>query len=191
MSNEVDAYIERSTRWPAEMAALRTIVLGCGLDQQIKWAKPCFTHQGRNVVIMQEMTGFLALMFFKGVLLDDPDRLLRSQGPNSRSAKRLELTSVGEVDQRADAIRALVASAVAVEEAGLQVPPAPELELVEELAERLASDPDLAAAFDCLTPGRQREYHLHIASAKQAATREARIDRCTGAILAGKGLRDR
>lgn len=191
MSSEVDAYVAKSTRWPNELAALRAVVTSCGVDEQIKWAKPCFIHGGRNLAIAQEMKDFLALMFFKGALLDDPDGLLVLQGPNSRSAMRMELTSVDDIESRADAIRALIASAIAVEDAGLSVGPAPDLELVEELAERLAGDPELAAAFDALTPGRQREYNLHIGSAKRAATREARIDKHVDAILAGKGLRDR
>lgn len=191
MDPKVDDYIGRSTTWPEELAALRPILLGCGLDESIKWGKPCYSDGDRNIAIMQEMKGFLALMFFKGALLDDPQGVLRSQGPNSRSARRVELTSMDDVAAHESAIRDLVASAIAVEEAGLSVGPAPELELCEELTERLAADPELAAAFEALTPGRQREYNLHIADAKQAKTREARIDKHVPQILAGKGMRDR
>ena len=190
MEPKVDAYIARSTRWPEELAALRTVLLGCGLTEEIKWGKPCYSAEAGNIAILQEMKDFLALMFFKGALLDDTAGVLRSQGPNSRSALRIEVTSVDQVDELADTVRAYVAQAVAVEEAGLTVGPAPELELVAELAERLASDAELAAAFDALTPGRQREYNLHIGSAKQAKTREARIDKLAPQILAGKGMRD-
>jgi uncharacterized protein YdeI (YjbR/CyaY-like superfamily) len=188
---KVDAYLERSEQWPEELRAIRPILLGCGLTEAIKWGKPCYAHEGRNIAILQEMKGFLALMFFKGALLDDTAGVLRSQGPNSRSALRIELTSGAEVHELADTIRAYVVQAIAVEDAGLEVGPAPALELVAELAERLARDPELSAAFDGLTAGRQREYHLHIAEAKQASTREARIDKHVDRILAGKGLRDR
>jgi uncharacterized protein YdeI (YjbR/CyaY-like superfamily) len=191
MDPEVDAYIERSTMWPDELRRTREVLLGCGLDEQIKWNKPCYSSDGANVAILQEMKGFLALMFFKGALLDDPAAVLRSQGPNSRSAKRVELTSVEQIEELASVIADLVAAAVAVEAAGLRVPEAPPVELVAELAERLARDPELAAAFDRLTPGRQREYNLHIGQAKQASTRESRIDKHVERIKAGKGLRDR
>jgi len=188
---KVDAYIGRSTKWPGEMSELRTILLGCGLNESVKWGKPCYGHGDKNIAIMQEMNDFLSLMFFKGALIEDRAGLLRSQGPNSRSALRLEFTSVPQVQEQADIIGDYVVAAIAVEDAGLSVGPAPELELVDELTERLAADPDLAAAFEGLTPGRQREYNLHIADAKQAKTREARIDRCVPQILAGKGMRDR
>ena len=191
MDPKVDAYIGRSTKWPGEMSELRTILLGCGLNESVKWGKPCYGHGDKNIAIMQEMNDFLSLMFFKGALIEDRAGLLRSQGPNSRSALRLEFTSVPQVQEQADIIGDYVVAAIAVEDAGLSVGPAPELELVDELTERLAADPDLAAAFEGLTPGRQREYHLHIADAKQAKTREARIDKYVPQILAGKGMRDR
>jgi uncharacterized protein YdeI (YjbR/CyaY-like superfamily) len=188
---EVDACIRGSPRWGAEMAELRSVLLGSGLAEELKWGKPCYCHGGRNVAIVQEMRQFLALMFFKGALLDDPHGVLEDQGPNSRSARRVCFTSVQDVARLAGAVRDLVDSAVAAEEAGLEVGPAPEPELVEELARRLDGDPALRSAFEALTPGRRREYNLHVAGAKRAATREARIDRHVPRILEGKGLRDR
>ena len=191
MDPKVDAYIARSTKWPEELAAARDLLVGCGLEEQIKWGKPCFSHDGKNIAILQEMKAFLSLMFFKGALLDDPAGVLRSQGENSRSALRIELTSLDDVQELADTVRDYMQNAIEVEEAGLSVGPAPEVELVAELTERLASDADLATAFESLTPGRQREYNLHFSDAKQAKTREARIDKYVDQIKAGKGMRDR
>ncbi len=190
MNQAVDAYIERSKKWPNEMVELRELLLGCGLAEAMKWGKPCYSEKGRNIAILQEMNDFLSLMFFKGALLDDPDRVLREQGPNSRSALRIEFTSVDEVARLSGPVRALVAEAIAVEDAGLRVGPAPEPELVEELRHRLDRDPALKAAFNALTPGRRREYNLYFSGAKQATTREARVDKCVPKVLAGKGFRD-
>lgn len=191
MNTKVDAYIARSQKWPDEMSALRSVLLACGLTEEIKWGKPCYCHGDKNIAILQEMNDFLALMFFKGALLRDPDGVLVDQGPNSRSARRIEFTSVDDVVRLGDTVTAYVAEAIAVEEAGLEVGPAPELELVAELQARLAGNPELRAAFESLTPGRRREYNLHIAGAKQAATREGRIDKCVDKILSRKGFRDR
>ena len=140
---KVDAYIARSQKWPREMAALRPILLRAGLAEDIKWGKPCYNHDDKNIAIMQEMKDFLALMFFKGALLSDPSGQLQEQGTNSRSTRRLD------------------------------------------------RDHKLRSAFESLTPGRRREYNLHIGDAKQAATRESRIDKCVPKIFAGKGFRDR
>lgn len=187
---KVDAFIGRQDQWQAEMTALRPVLLGSGLSEEIKWGKPCFSHEGRNIAIFQPMKGFLSLMFFKGALLEDPAGLLRSQGPNSRSALRLEFTSVQQVADQADIVKDYVAEAIEVEDKGLHVEPAPELEVCDELAARLEADPDLRAAFEGLTPGRQREYNLHFSDAKKAETRDARIDKYADKILAGKGFRD-
>ena len=187
---KVDAFIGRQDQWQAEMTALRPVLLGCGLSEEIKWGKPCFSYDGRNIAIFQPMKGFLSLMFFKGALLEDPAGLLRSQGPNSRSALRVEFTSVDQVDDQADIVKDYVADAIEVEDKGLQVESPPELALCEELAARLEADPDLRAAFEGLTPGRHREYNLHFSDAKKAETREARIDKYAEKILAGKGFRD-
>ena len=191
MNPRVDDYIAQSQQWPAEMAALRPILLAAGLTEEIKWRKPCYTHGGKNIVILQEMNEFLALMFFKGALVDDPDGVMRDQGPNSRSARRIEFTSVEDVEALADTVTAYLKRALAIEEAGLSVGPPPALELVDELQERLERDPALEVAFESLTPGRQREYNLYFSGAKQSATRTARIDRYVPKIRAGKGLRDR
>lgn len=191
MNPQVDAYIEASKRWPDEITALRPILLGTGLTEELKWRSPCYSHDGKNVVIVQEMNEHLALTFFKGALLADPDGVLVDQGPNSRSARRIEFTSVDDVTRLAGTVAAYIEEAVKVEELGLKVGPPPDLVLVEELQNRLDADPALQAAFEALTPGRRREYNLHISGAKQAKTREARIDKCAPKILAGKGLRDR
>ena len=191
MNPEVDAYIERSDQWPDEMTALRPILLGAGLAEDLKWGKPTYSHGGKNIVILQEMKAFLSLMFFKGALLEDPEGVLTEQGPNSRSARRIEFASTDEVERLAGTVAAYVAEAIDIEEAGLDVGPAPELVLVEELQSRLDDDPALKAAFEALTPGRQREYNLYFSGAKQAETRRARVEKYAQKILDGKGLRDR
>ncbi len=191
MNPEVDAYIARSDKWPAEITALRSILLGCGLTEEIKWGKPCYTHDGANIAIVQEMKDFLALMFFKGALLADPEGVLEAQGPNSRSARRMTFTSTDDVARLADTVKAYVEEAIGVEQAGLEVGPAPEAVLAAELRDRLDQDSQLRAAFEALTPGRRREYNLYVSGAKKAETRASRVDKCAPQILAGRGLRDR
>jgi uncharacterized protein YdeI (YjbR/CyaY-like superfamily) len=188
---DVDAYIEASDQWPSEIKVLRPLLLDCGLTEDIKWGKPCYCLDDANIVLIQEFSDHLGLMFFKGVLLDDADRLLHDQGPNSHAAKRIKFTSIEEVETLADVITAYVHEAIAHERAGTELPARPDEELAPELADRLASDDQLADAFENLTPGRQREYNLHVSDAKQSSTRQRRVDTIVPRILAGKGLRDR
>jgi uncharacterized protein YdeI (YjbR/CyaY-like superfamily) len=191
MNPEVDAYIERSDKWPNESRAIRPILLSCGLTEDIKWGKPCYSADGKNILILQEFKDFLALLFFKGALLNDVAGVLEAQGPNSRSALRVRFTSVDDVARLATTIKAYVAEAIDIEGAGIEVGPAPDLVLVDELQRRLDQDPALRAAFDALTPGRRREYNLHFTDAKQSETRAARVEKYTQKILDGKGFRDR
>lgn len=188
---KVDAFIERAERWPEEMTKLREILLDCGLEESLKWGKPCFAVQGKNIAIIQPFKAHCSLMFFRGALLKDAHGLLRSQGENTRSAMRLEFTSVAQIKKTV--LRDYVKEAIAVETSGQKAEPAPreELELPEELMKALKADRKLAQAFRMLTPGRQRSYVLHVAGAKQSATRASRVERCISGILAGKGFNER
>jgi len=188
---DVDTYLEESGQWPDEVAALRPLLLASGLTEEIKWASPCYSHDGANVALVQEFKDFLALMFFKGALLEDPDGVLEDQGPNSRSARRMRFTSIDDVNRLAHTIEAYLEEAIDVEARGLEVEVESELAPVEELRERLGQDPALKAAFEALTPGRQREYNLYFSNAKRSSTRTNRIEKYADRILNGKGLRDR
>ena len=150
MNQKVDAYIKRSTKWPEEMSALRSILLGCGLAEELKWGKPCYSHDSANIVILQEMNAFLSLMFFKGALLSDPQHVLVEQGPNSRSARRIEFTSASDVTRLSKVVTSYVKEALRVEADDLQLGPKPQLVLVDELQQRLALDPRLKTAFEAL-----------------------------------------
>jgi uncharacterized protein YdeI (YjbR/CyaY-like superfamily) len=188
---KVDAFVGRAKAWRGEMEKVRSILLDCGLDEDIKWGKPCFSFEGKNVAILQPFKGFCSLMFFKGALLEDTHQLLRSQGENTQSALRLEFTSEAQV--KVAVLKSYVKQAIQVEKAGTKVDfkAKRELELPEELTQILKKDRKLAKAFNALTPGRQRSYVLHIAAAKQSQTRTSRVEKCIPQILAGVGMNER
>lgn len=188
---KVTAFIRRARQWQGEMQKLRTILLGCGLDEEIKWGKPCYQFAGTNVAIVQPFKAHCALMFFQGALLEDTAGRLRSQGANSQAARRLEFTSEAQVEKAV--VQAYVKQAIAVAQSGRKVDQKAKRELVlpAELTQRLQQDRQLERAFHALTPGRQRGYVLHFTSARQSATRSARIEACIQKILAGEGLHDR
>jgi uncharacterized protein YdeI (YjbR/CyaY-like superfamily) len=187
---KVDAFVSRAKTWRGEMEKVRSILLESGLDEDLKWGKPCFSFEGKNVAIIQPFKALLSLMFFKGALLKDTHKLLRSQGEATQSALRLEFTSEAQVKKAA--LKSYVKQAIAVEQAGLKVDfkAKRELELPEELTRILKKDRKLAKAFSALTPGRQRGYVLYFTGAKQSQTRTARIEKSAPKILAGLGIHD-
>jgi uncharacterized protein YdeI (YjbR/CyaY-like superfamily) len=187
----VDAFVSRAKAWQGEIQKIRSILLDCGLDEDLKWGKPCFHFEGKNVAIIQPFKAHCSLLFFKGALLEDTHQLLRSQGENTQSAMRLEFTSEAQITKTV--LKSYVKQAIAVEKAGLTVDfkAKRELELPDELTQILQKDRKLAKAFNALTPGRQRAYVLHFTGAKQSQTRTARIEKCIPNILAGLGMNDR
>lgn len=187
----IDRLLGHAEHWRDEAEALREILLDCGLTEELKWRSPCYAKGGKNVCIIQSMKDFLALLFFKGALLKDPDGLLERQGPFSNAGYRMRFTSVSDVVGAASSIRAYVREAIEVERAGRKVEKGPDLDYPGELVAALAEDRELEAAFGRLTPGRQRGYVLHFSGAKQSKTRAARIRKCRPRILAGKGFQDR
>jgi uncharacterized protein YdeI (YjbR/CyaY-like superfamily) len=190
---KIAQYIEGMHAWRAELETLRPILLEAGLQEEFKWYKPCYAHDGSNIVIFQPFKEMCALLFFKGALLKDPDGALRQQGDNTRSALRLEFRSVAEITETKSTIAALVQDAIRVEQAGLSLPdrdPADEDPYPEELVMTLDADPGLRDAWERLTPGRRRGWLLHFNGAKQSKTRVARIERATPKILEGFGMHD-
>ena len=188
---KLDKLFSSARLWREEADRLREVLRACGLTEELKWRSPCYTAGGKNICVIQRMKDFLALLFFKGALLKDQDGILEPQGPNSREGYRVRFTGVDDVARLADSVKACVREAIAVEQAGLRVEAAPDLDYPQELIDKLDEDPDLGAAFDALTPGRRRGYVLHFSAAKQSKTRAARVDRCRDKILAGKGFLER
>ncbi len=179
-------------RWQAEIAELRRILAGLPLKEERKWGKPTYTVDGRNVVILQGFKEYFGLGFFQGALLKDPEKALARLG-QVRAARVMKFTGVEQIRAKAATVQAYVREAIAVEKAGLRVerPKTSDLPVPEELAERFRRDPRFERAFEALTPGRQRSYLHHFASAKQPATRAARIERARPAVFAGRGFLER
>ncbi len=190
--SKLEAFFAEPGRWQAELAALRSILLDCGLTEEFKWSSPCYTIDGGNVALLWGFKDSATLGFFKGVLLADPQNLLIAPGENSRSSRVLRFTSLEEIAGQDNLIRSYIREAVELEKAGVKVElPKDDLLYPEELMAALEADPDLRLAFEALTPGRRRGYVLHFSQPKQSATRQARIAKNRDRILAGKGMHDR
>jgi len=189
MNPEVDGYLRKAKKWRKEMEKLRRISLDCGLTEELKWGKPCYTFQKSNIVIIQGFKEFCALLFCKGALLNDPNGILKQFG--WQAARRIPFTNVRELLEMEPILKAYIHEAIEAEKAGLEVNfnknPEP---IPEELQNKLDEIPALKTAFEALTPGRQRGYILYFAAAKQSKTREARVEKWMAQILNGKGLDD-
>src|SRR3954466_865264 len=176
-------------QWQAEIAAMRRVLAGLAMKEECKWGSPTYTVDGKNIVIMQGFKEYFALGFFQGALLKDPRQLLVQLG-QVHAGRVMKFTRAKDITARAAIIKTYVREAIAVEKAGLRMKPkkTSDYPVPEELSERFRKDPRFKLAFDALTPGRQRSYLYHFATAKQSATRSARIDKAMPAIFEGRGF---
>lgn len=178
--------------WETEFAKLRDIIISCGLEETVKWGQPCFTLDGRNVVLIHGFKAYCAMLFFKGAIMKDPKNILIRQTDNVQAARQIRFSGIDDIQRQEKTLKAYVMDAIALEQSGAKVEmkKTAEFSFPEELERKMDDVPALRTAFEQLTPGRQRAYLLHFSSAKQAKTRESRIDKCAQRILEGKGLDD-
>ncbi len=189
---QVDAFLSHESRWQKEFEQLRAIVLDCGLTEELKWGQPCYTFQGKNIVLIHGFKEYCALLFMKGALLKDPRGILVQQTEHVQAARQIRFTRLQEIGELKPVLKAYIYEAIEVEKAGLEVhfKKNTEFRVPEEFQSRLDETPGLKTAFESLTPGRQRAYLLYFAAPKQSKTREARIEKYRQQILNGKGLDD-
>lgn len=188
----VDTFITNAKNWRQELKQLRAILLDSELTEDFKWRQPCYTFQGKNVVVLGPMKDSCAFAFFKGALLKDPHGVLARPGQHSQSTRWIKFTSVREITEMKSILRAYIREAIQIQKSGLKVKlkKTSDLKIPQELQLMLDEFPDVKQAFEALTPGRQRAYIYHFSAPKQSKTREARIQRFMPHILKGKGLMD-
>jgi uncharacterized protein YdeI (YjbR/CyaY-like superfamily) len=191
-NTKVDDFIASAKKWQEEFRKLRAILLDSELAEEFKWSQPCYTFEGKNVVVIGGLKESCALAFFKGVLIKDIHGVLTIPGQHSQSTRWFKFASVREIAEMKSVLKAYIREAIEVEKAGLKVKlkKTSDLKFPEELQIMLDEFPELKTAFDALTPGRQRAYIYHFSAPKQSKTREARVRKFMPHILKGKGLLD-
>ena len=187
-----DDFFQNAKKWQEEMLALRSIVLECGLKEEIKWGQPVYTHLGKNIVLINGFKDKCILGFFKGALLTDKDGILEKQGVNTQSSRIIRFTQSDDIHKLDKTLKAYIKDAINAELSGKAIAPQePEkIQIPAEFELRLEKSASLKKAFNNLTPGRQRAYLMYFSAAKQSATRESRIDQYKDRILKGFGFHD-
>ncbi len=179
--------------WTEPLVKLREILLTCDLTEEVKWSVPCYTVDGKNILLLSAFKNYCFISFFKGALLKDPQGVLIQPTKNSQADRQLRFTTVQQVAELEQVIKAYVREAIEVEKAGLEVAykETAQFDVPDELQAVFDEDPAFREAFHALTPGRQRGYLLYFSGAKQSKTRTSRIEKCMPQIFEGIGLHDR
>lgn len=191
MNTKIDTFVTKANKWQDEIKLFREIALECGLDEDLKWRLPCYTMEGHNVVIIQPFKEYCALMFFKGALLKDSKKLLKTPG-TSQSVRQIRVTNITEAKKLKSTIKSYIKEAIKIEESGekVELKKTSDFKVPAEFQKKLDGSAKLKAAFKGLTPGRQRAYLYFFSSAKQSTTRESRVEKWIPQILKGKGMND-
>lgn len=189
---KVDEFLSKATKWKEEYEKLRNICLDFELTEEFKWKHPCYTFNSKNIVLIHGFKEYCALLFHKGALIKDDHGILIQQTENVQAARQIRFTNVQEIVEMETILKAYIHEAIEVEKAGLEVDfkKDTEYKIPEELQSKFDEIPALKAAFEALTPGRQRAYILYFSQAKQSKTRESRIEKYMEKILNGQGLKD-
>lgn len=192
MNPKVDDFLDREERWQEEFRKLRQIILDCGLTEELKWGQPCYSLDGKNVVLMHGFKEYCAVLFIKGALLKDAKGLLIQQTENVQAGRQIRFTNIQEILKLEKALKAYIQEAIKVEKAGLKVElkKTADYAVPEEFQNRLDEHPALKSAFEALTPGRQRAYIHYFSQPKQSTTRESRVEKYIPKILDGLGFDD-
>lgn len=188
----VDDFLKSETKWKTEFEALRSLILDCDLTEELKWGQPTYTLNGKNVVLIHGFKEYCAILFIKGALLEDPKGILIQQTEKVQAGRQVRFKDIQSILALSGDLKAYIRAAIENEKAGKEIAfkKAEEFAVAEELQALFYAQPQFKAAFEKLTPGRQKAYLLFFGDPKQAKTRQARIDKYFDKIMDGKGLYD-
>jgi len=188
----VDEYLASTRKWNAELVKLRSVVKSTALDETVKWGAPVYTFEGKNVVGIGGFKSYVGLWFFQGALLADKKKLLiNAQEGTTKALRQMRFQSIDEIDVRS--IKAYVKEAIGLVKQGVEIKPERKkpVTIPPELQAAFKKHKKARASFEKLTPGKCREYAEHIASAKQDATKQRRLEKILPMIESGIGLHDK
>src|SRR5215831_11428057 len=170
MNPKVDWYFNKASKWQEAFFALREIILECNLAEELKWGLPCYTHNGKNIVVIQGFKEYCAIMFFQGALLKDTKKILVELTKNVQSARQIRFTTLKEILKNKANIKTYIKEAVENEKAGkkVELKKLSDYPIPEEFKKALNKMPELKKSFHSLTPGRQKGYIFYFSSAKQS-----------------------
>lgn len=192
MQSKVDEYFSEVKNWNTELCLLRQFILDCLLTETFKWRVPCYTFKEKNILIIAPFKNYCAINFFKGAFLQDEGKMLIKPGENTQAGRLIRFSNLDEIRTLETTIKAYIYEAIEVEKAGLKIDfkKNTEVRYCEELEETISKNPTFKAAFEALTPGRQRAYNIYFSAPIQSKTRTSRIDKLIPKILDGKGFND-
>lgn len=190
--SSVEEYIEENSHFGEALSLLRDLINTTELEETLKWNAPVYTLNGKNVVGLGAFKNHFGIWFFNGVFLKDKNNLLEQAQEKTKGLRQMRFESIDDIDKHT--VLAYVTEAIENQKLGKEIKPEKKgktIVIPKELQIALETNKNFQAAFKALTPGKQREYCEHIASAKQEKTKMSRLEKIKPMILKGMGLFDK
>lgn len=190
--SSVEEYIEENSHFGEALSLLRDLINTTELEETLKWNAPVYTLNGKNVVGLGAFKNHFGIWFFNGVFLKDKNNLLEQAQEKTKGLRQMRFESIDDIDKHA--VLAYVTEAIENQKLCKEIKPEKKgktIVIPKELQIALETNKNFQAAFKALTPGKQREYCEHIASAKQEKTKMSRLEKIKPMILKGVGLNDK
>lgn len=181
-------------QWEEELLLLREIMLSSEAGETLKWGVPTYTINKKNVAGLGAFKSYVGIWFHQGVFLKDTNKkLLNAQEGKTKAMRQWRFSSIEEITENAELIKAYLEEAIENQKAGksVKVEKKSNLILPEELQLAFKEDANLKTSFDQFTPGKKREFAEYVNEAKRSATRQSRMEKIKPMILAGIGLNDK
>ena len=193
-ATSVDEYISRAGEWKESLQILRELLASTRLEETVKWGMPVYTLNNKNVAGFSAFKSWTGIWFYQGVFLKDPEQvLINAQEGTTKALRQWRFFSAEEIRKHQPAILAYLEEAIRNQEAGKEIKPERNtaFEIPSELAKALKRNPSLKESFEQLSPGKRKDYALHIGGAKREETRQHRLQKAIPMILEGIGLNDK
>jgi len=191
--NSVEEYIETHENFSEALTLLRDIINGTEMEETLKWSAPVYTVNGKNVAGLGAFKNHFGIWFFNGIFLKDEQKLLvNAQEGKTKALRQMRFTTINDIDKHS--VLHYVKEAITNQKAGKEIKPdrtKKKTIIPKELEQAFDNDSKFAEYFNMLTPGKQREYCEHIATAKRDATKQSRLEKIKPMILSGVGLHDK
>jgi uncharacterized protein YdeI (YjbR/CyaY-like superfamily) len=102
--NFITEYIEKSP-YKDILYKLRDMALSLGFEEVVKWGKPCYTDNDKNVFLLSYFKPHAVLLFLKGDSMDDFAGLLHRSNFCVNGGRRIEFNDINEVVQLEQVIK--------------------------------------------------------------------------------------
>lgn len=190
-SAKLETFYSGERPFKDELLLLRDLARKTVATETLKWGRPVYTVDGKNVFGIMGFKNHFGLWFFNGVFMKDPEGVLVAAQEGTKAMRHWKFRSRDEINPVS--VLAYMEEAIANQKKGLEHRPelSKKNKIPQPLSEALRQDIVLRQAFNALAPYKQREFCEFIGSARQEKTRQSRLLKCLPLIREGVSLNEK